>query len=173
MRFFNGPSYKGKDGRVRWALMSSFDIPCTTPELIDRAGNITPASTHLYLRRLRVIQTPWFGVYLHEMYGPDGDRDLHDHPWNFYTFILKGGYMERFKKDVTDSDYKSWIFAWPRWSGHRVGKTNGHQIVSLMETPTTTLVFTGRRTRDWGFWTDLGWVPWDEYHEVTGRERAV
>jgi hypothetical protein len=28
----------------------------------------------VYLRRLRVVQTPWFGVYLHWIYESDNDR---------------------------------------------------------------------------------------------------
>lgn len=170
MRFFNGPQYKGKDERVRWALMSSFDIPCTDPHTKEM---------HLYLRRLRIIQTPWFGVYLHEMYAPDGDRDLHDHPWNFYTFILKGGYAERMREDGKLPKFHDQTFLWPRWSGHAVSKNNAHRITNLLKVPTYTLVFVGRRTREWGFWRDVEdgyrheFIKWDEYHEVHGEGSQI
>ena len=170
MRFFNGPEIRGNDGRVHWALMSSFDIPCRHPgEDTDR----------LYLRRLRIVQTPWFGVYLHEMHGPDADRDLHDHPWNFYTFILKGGYTEQWRKSGRDSPYENYSFYWPRWSGHVVNKLNAHRITGLLKVPTYTLVFVGRRTREWGFWTksifgnEHEFIKWDEYHEVHGEGSQI
>ena len=33
-------------------------------------------------------------VYLHRFYTGDNVRDLHDHPWNFRSIILWGGYWE-------------------------------------------------------------------------------
>src|SRR4051812_9607864 len=46
------------------------------------------------ITRHRLIRVPWFGVYVHEIHRPDVDRDLHDHPWAFASFILSGGYTE-------------------------------------------------------------------------------
>ena len=158
MRYFKGLQKKGMDGRTNWALMASFDIPCQ-----DR----------LYLRRLRIIQTPWFAVYLHEMHGPDADRDLHDHPFDFYSIILKGGYVENWLAKQQGFGLPTHTRVWPRWSGHLMRKTEGHRIRALHETPTYTLVLVGSRTREWGFWTRAGWVPWDKYHEIVGGEKAV
>ena len=47
----------------------------------------------LYLWRLYILRTPWFGVMLHKIMDDDPDC-LHDHPWSFVSFILKGGYEE-------------------------------------------------------------------------------
>lgn len=33
-------------------------------------------------------------IYLHKFLRSDHDRALHDHPWNFVSIILKGGYWE-------------------------------------------------------------------------------
>jgi hypothetical protein len=35
-----------------------------------------------------------FGVFLHKFCRSDHERCLHDHPWNFVSIILKGGYQE-------------------------------------------------------------------------------
>ena len=158
MRYFKGLQKKGPDGRVNWALMASFDIPCRDS---------------LYLRRLRIIQTPWFGVYIHEMQAED-DAHLHDHPWNFYSFILKGGYKEYFSERMDLTFTQSWIAReWPRWSGHYVRAVEGHRIVHLSEIPTYTLVFVGKRQRNWGFWVDGEWIHWENYHTVVGGEKRV
>lgn len=157
MRYFNGPSKLGADGRVHWALMSSFDIPC-------KSG--------LYLRRLRIVQTPLFGVYLHEMHAPDDDRDLHDHPFNFWSLILKGGYRERWSRFPSVTHFHQ-TRSWKRWSFHKVEILEGHSISVLFEVPTYTLVFVGRRQADWGFYTKSGWIPWDQYHIVSGGERQI
>lgn len=62
----------------RWAFMKRHDIPD-----LQNPGNT-------YLRRWRIIQTPWFGVFLHRIYLNDNDREVHDHPWNFTTITDDG-----------------------------------------------------------------------------------
>jgi hypothetical protein len=131
----------------KWAFMRWADIPSDT----DR--------TQVYLRRLRIVQTPWWSVYLHWINEPDSGRHPHDHPWNFYSLILSGGYTE---------DVYAWPGAVPRrrrhrqGSLHRMGIHDGHSIVSV-EPGLRTLVFTGRRVRTFCFWTEDGLVPWTEY----------
>lgn len=169
MRFYKGLEKRGSDDRVHWALMSSFDIPCRLPD----------GTEQLYLRRLRIIQTPWFGVYLHEMHAPDADRDLHDHPYNFYSIILKGGYTEQWRKRGNMAQFENYSLFWPRWSGHVMNKLNAHRITHLLKVPTYTLVFVGKRTREWGFWRDVQngyrheFVKWNEYHEVHGEGSQI
>lgn len=51
-----------------WAFMERFVIP----NLDD------PSET--YLTRWRIVQTPWFAIFLHRMDGPDSRPTLHDHP---------------------------------------------------------------------------------------------
>ena len=44
-----------------------------------------------------------FNVFLHKFLKSDPD-DVHDHPWPYFTLILRGGYWEwiqQFKSDVT------------------------------------------------------------------------
>lgn len=155
MKFHKGWQRKGDDGRSRWAVWASFDIP-------DKKGGY-------YLRRLRVMETPWFGVYLHEMQGPDPGRDLHDHPWEFYSIILKGGYTE--VVPLTQSTESRHGIAsvtttrdtWKAGSIHRMRATDQHTIERLLGVPTFTLVLRGRRKRTWGFHTKNGFVPWNEY----------
>ncbi len=46
------------------------------------------------LERWRLLSTPWGGVYVHFIYREDLDRDPHDHPWTFWSMVLRGGYTE-------------------------------------------------------------------------------
>jgi hypothetical protein len=98
-----------------------------------------------YLWRLRVIQTPLFGIYLHKLCGPDPRDTLHDHPWSFTSFVLSGGYIE-----FVPGPY----YAQSRHVNHvnvkRFNKSY-HWIAELDRTPTWTLVFVGRRRRVWGY----------------------
>jgi len=47
-----------------------------------------------YLTRTTLFSIRGFRVALHRFHRGDQDEDLHDHPWSFWTFILRGGYFE-------------------------------------------------------------------------------
>lgn len=118
-----------------------------------------------YLLRLRVIQCPLFSVFLHYVFLPDRDRDPHDHPWSFFSFICKGGYVEEvFEHVETEKPYFKSIgtLSWPRFSWHRMPWYKAHTIRTILP-GTVTLVITGRRKRDWGFWTEEGWEHYLSY----------
>lgn len=139
---------------ARWALFERFDIRGEDGEL--------------YLRRWRIVQTPWFGIYLHKIATPDKDRDLHDHPWPFLSVVLRGGYDELLHEHPADDAMQGYRplggLVRRRWLSFGFRRsTDAHRIVRLHRTPTWTLVFVGRRRRDWGFYTERGWVQWECY----------
>lgn len=47
-----------------------------------------------YLIRYTIITTPWFSIKLHKALLSDPE-DCHDHPWDYWSFIIKGGYQEQ------------------------------------------------------------------------------
>ena len=109
-------------------------------------------------------RTRWFGIYLHRMTAPDPGVDLHDHPWPFVSLILRGGYIEERADVRTAHTAASFAESWPdhcerghkiTWMPgtiHRVRVDECHRIIGLRRVPTWTLVFTGRRYRNWGFY---------------------
>ena len=150
----------------------------------------------LYLRRLHLLHTPVGGVMVHWIPEPDIQRHLHDHPVNFWSFILRGWYIEE-RSDFDGCDVistrnfyaspKFFVFAGWRWirrirrSCDKVSvmnslmgsATESHRIVQCSPR-TVTLVFYGPRLRVWGFHTEKGWVPWTKYADgnavVTSKE---
>lgn len=132
-----------------WSFMSWADIPSR----VDRSL--------VYLRRLRILQTPWFSIYLHWINEPDADRDPHDHPWNFWSLILRGSYIERVHDNPDDIGH---IQAWQRGSLHYMHQTQAHRITAVTAS-VLTLVITGRRVRPFCFWTPDGLVRWDRYRD--------
>lgn len=118
----------------RWALWDRFTVPN-----YDSDGN--------YLTRWRIIQTPFGGIYLHRLDGPDPRTTLHDHPWPFISFVVRGGYVERHldpnTMQVTENRVVRRI--------NRKHPFNAHAITRLLRTPTWTLLFVGRRVRTWGY----------------------
>jgi len=118
----------------------------------------------LYLARLRLIQTPWFGVYVHDIYEPDADRDPHNHPWAFISIVLRGGYTERLYRTHGKYVYinGSQTRTYRRWSAHRMGRDAAHRIIDA-QPGLRTLILVGPRRAGWGFFTEGGFVPWQDY----------
>jgi hypothetical protein len=101
------------------------------------------------LKRWRLIQTPIGGVYVHFIYREDLDRDLHDHPWNFFRFILRGGYEEDYEGSIVGKFKVLKRFDW----GYV--RTDAHHRITKVYPKTVTLVVVGRKTQEWGFWVPI------------------
>jgi hypothetical protein len=145
--------------RGRWGLLTRIDVT-------------SPVDGTIHLRRHRLIQTPWFGIYVHELRRPDQDRDCHDHPWRFRSWVLRGWYTEEIRYgDTTPSmrERGGVLVRRRRWSTHRMPTRLAHRIVEVGPR-TVTLVLVGRKLRDWGFWVDgRTFVPWQEYIATRGH----
>lgn len=153
-----------QDGKGRWVLFERYVIgPEDNP----------------YMIRWRLFECPLFRIYLHKICRSDDDRHLHDHPFNFVSIILRGGYDEyrphvntiglnvvarrRFLpptfvvRKATDLHRLDLIGKWI----HFIGEDRFEKVCR----PAWTLVFAGRRLRQWGFQTEQGWVDHKQYAE--------
>jgi hypothetical protein len=109
----------------------------------------------LYLRRLHIVQVPKLGaIMVHWIMLPDSQPDMHDHPVSFFSILLRGRYMEE------TPDGMRLVF---RYNFKRA--TDMHRIVAVPTTGVTTLVFAAPKSREWGFHTAHGFVPWRNYKE--------
>lgn len=103
-------------------------------------------------------------IRLHRIMRPDGDRHLHDHPWNARTFILRGWYVEKRpctptpEYDYTDDFYQ-------RKAGDTAALNFGeyHRITQVSDGGVWTLFVTGKYRGTWGFDVDGVKVPWRRY----------
>jgi hypothetical protein len=150
-----------------WALMQRVDAP----DVENPDEN--------YMVRWRLVQTPWFGVYIHRINTPDRRSTLHDHPWPFVTVVLRGGYVEDYG-ETTTGKYHSYTYqcgsrTWRACSVHVMRKTDAHTITELRRSPTWTLVFAGLRKPEpsWGYWDEDGFTPYDEHPEADEFAAAV
>lgn len=103
------------------------------------------------------------GVFLHRMSGPDPGKDLHDHPWWFASFVLWGGYVQRWAETRTPDDFS--VGRRRRWTWKSLPLDVCHTITKV-EGTTWTLVIHGPRRRDWGFYTPQGWVFHLDYDDT-------
>jgi len=108
-----------------------------------------------------------FNIFLHKFLKSD-DPILHDHPWNYITIILKGGYWEWipiFEKENIIGQKKMW-----RGIGHirRCKAESYHWIELEPGIDAYTLFIPGISKREWGFlthnnWLKQEWIPHDKY----------
>ncbi len=111
------------------------------------------------LRWFLIPRNPWFNVYLHKFLRDDDDRALHDHPWWFISWMLKGGYFETGEDGITRTRFSPSVAFRKATHRHRVTlfRLNGKAV------PCWTLVITGRKAREWGFWCPKGFVHWKKF----------
>ena len=125
-------------------------------EIVSRAGQV-------HFRRYRLLQTPWFAIYIHQICRSDEDLDPHDHPWNFSSVILEGCYEEQ-----------SWyppLFDQMHFQKFYSGDVIEHKAedahkIRLVSQEVWTLVFTSGRDRYWGYQTKAGWIGHKEYRQL-------
>lgn len=126
-----------------------------------------------YMLRWYVIpRNPLVNVYLHKFMRDDDDRALHDHPWNFLSIMLWGSYREHRDIETRGSDFtffrsaekvRGWLSIAYRRATDRHRVTLRKSLSTGNPIPCWTLVITGPRVRDWGFWCPQGFVPWQTF----------
>ena len=102
-----------------------------------------------------------FNVFLHKFLKGDPD-DLHDHPWPYFTIILRGGYWEYTPQG------KFW-----RKPGHFrfCSSRSLHRIELDPGVTCWTLFFPGPQLREWGFVKDEEWVQHEQYFELRKEQK--
>lgn len=148
----------------RWAVMERFEVP----NFDDPTKN--------YLERLRIIATPIFSIYLHRLGTPDSRPTLHDHPWCFVSFLVRGGYDEVRLNQHTKLPYRRSI----RWV-NVMRRDDAHYIERLHRTPSWSLLLVGTRRREWGYWRPISgtsrgawyWTPFDRDVHADEFDKAL
>lgn len=118
------------------------------------------------LRWYIVPRNRWLNVYLHKFCRDDDDRALHDHPWWFLSLMIRGMYTEIIAQDWERNSGRGFVRSAPSLAIRRA--EHRHRVVLERDgtgniVPCWTLVITGPRVREWGFWCPRGFVPWREF----------
>lgn len=118
----------------------------------------------LHFRRWKFFQIKnLFSIYIHKIYLPDYDEHVHNHPWNFVSIILDGGYVEIDHNGNPVS----------RWTGSISFKsrTSFHKITHVYKSPTKTLVITGPKIKiPWGYLVNDKFVDFKTYRKIKNDE---
>ena len=135
-------------------------------EVLGRKRVIYDAEKEPYLTRyyLFLRHRRWFpfNIFLHKFHKGDPD-DLHDHPWEFRTIILAGGYWEHREEGTYWRGPGSYIYA-PINTFHRVELDKNIPYCWTLFIPSLS-------TRDWGFKTVKGWIQHEEYFKMKKKAK--
>ena len=126
-------------------------------EIVSKEGEV-------HFRRYRLLSTPWFNIYLHEIRRSDEDAHRHDHPWSFRSLILKGSYSEEVSYHHA---YHRIVRSHTYVEGQLVqhDARDAHRLT--LKTPVVwTLVLTSGRERVWGYQTKQGWIDFKTYRQL-------
>ena len=105
-----------------------------------------------------------FNIFIHKFLKSDPD-DLHDHPWEFRTIILAGGYWEHREEGTYWRCPGSYIYA-PINTFHRVELDKNIPYCWTLFIPSVS-------TKDWGFKTVKGWIQHEEYFKMKKKQRFI
>jgi hypothetical protein len=134
-----------------------------------------------------------FNIFLHQFLRSDPD-DLHDHPWPFFSIILKGGYWEWIPKTTMIMSKEHGLIGEPEemtevvcgetkvWRGpgtFRFGSAKDyHRIEIEPNVDCWTVFIPGPQIREWGFlthknwdWRTFKWIKHTNY--IDGRINAM
>ncbi len=112
-----------------------------------------------FLTVYRLLKIGKLSICIHKFDQPDEDPDCHDHPFHFFTLVLKGWYIEHFWNGKMK-------FRHILSGGFR--KAECLHRVTHCSKPVWTLCIKWNAGRDWGFMKDGKWVQWEEYIKAKG-----
>lgn len=174
-----------------WTLIARFLARPAVADYLIRRAQRTPYSAivkdgDLYMERFWLFnpypdsgksgadRKPWrfpLSIRIHHIWLPDQDRDLHDHPWNARTVILRGDYTEQ-RREVIESTGTTWSdgdhirdITYYREAGDTATLKFGefHRITDVSQHGVWTLFITGKYRGTWGFNVDGVKVQWRKY----------
>lgn len=99
-----------------------------------------------------------FSIRLHHWLSSDDQRNFHDHPWWFFTIVLKGSYTDISPNKSERMTVGKFAF---RRALHR-------HTVKVDKGGCWTLLITGPEKRIWGFWVNGKFRKRNKYFYMFG-----
>jgi hypothetical protein len=117
----------------------------------------------IHFTRWELIRIPGttIRVYLHKISKADEDLHQHDHPWNFISLILKGGYAEVYGEKARVRRPMSVKYT---------SSTQPHQVVHLFGITYSLVIAFGNRG-EWGYMVNDEWFDHKTYRKLKNKEK--
>ncbi len=139
----------------RWYLARKGEVPIVGGPKVERMVRQGAPATMKMASELE-------NLYVHRYVSSDIE-EMHCHPWANASLIIRGRLVEA----TPDGTFT-------RTAGDIVVR-DAHERHALIEAEpaTLTLFGTARKSREWGFYPDGQFVPWQEYRTNYAREEAM
>lgn len=103
------------------------------------------------------------------------DADLHDHPWNARSFILRGWYVEeRLEYPTCPEDFhdlRSVNYFRLKGKTFRLDYGQFHRISMVDASGVWTMFVTGKKRGSWNFLVNGVKIPWRDYAAAKTKEK--
>ncbi len=118
-----------------------------------------------YMIRWYIIKNKYFNIMLHKILLSDHNC-CHDHPWDFISLILKGGYVETVEHNPCEmsESYRTKKIIHP---GQIIFRKAEHRHKLDIYQTCWSLVLRFKVKRRWGFWIKDKWVHWKLFNETS------
>lgn len=122
----------------------------------------------LHFKRWRLFKIPFTDkiLFIHGIYMHDLDEHMHNHPWNIWTMIIWGKYIEKYldSEGQVRYSFRGWLHTAKRNS------EEFHKIDVLGSKKVFTIAVMGpRKEEPWGYHTDNGFVDHITYRKRKNR----
>lgn len=117
----------------------------------------------LHFKRWSILSSRWFNIYIHFINKQDEDEHMHTHPWNFWSIILKGGYIEYIESGSIRRGFLHTAYR-KSYTPHKIG---------VLLSPTWSLVITGKGGKSWGYKTENGIINNEEYRKLKNPANEI
>lgn len=154
--------------RIANYIIENLFIKCGRKKIITRNNNIEPYLERYYLFfKNRPTWFP-FNIFLHKFIASD-DADLHDHPWDFFTLILYGGYYEYVEEEIEDKKIIKKYWRHPGFFQF-VKCNHKHRVELNPNNPICwTLFIAGRKKKSWGFYIGDKFYNNEKYYSLKNK----
>lgn len=127
---------------------------------------------YLYRWHLKPRSLTEPNLYFHIQVASDGERELHDHPWDNKSTLLAGGYIEVLQHEPPHGP-RVYLARKKGDVVHRKADW-AHRLILPATLPySMTLFETGPKVREWGFWQGDTWVHnTEEVIAIDGRSMS-
>lgn len=115
---------------------------CYVKRIINKSGEEI-------FTRFAIFECSWFAIYVHKFITHDRDPYHHSHPWNFASFILKGGYVE--SRVTNNETVTAKLKTVGRFELSFGSRNTYHKVTRLLESPSISLFFTFGKRREWNY----------------------
>lgn len=130
---------------------------------------IGPADCPIMWRRTLIANR--FGkILLHRFMPNASDKDPHDHPSAFLTFVLRGGYddVSLAAASTPGGGPPIVVVDEVRAPTIRFRRAEHAHVTRVTPAGAVTVVAMFRKRRSWGFWREGRWYAWRDYEKLFG-----